>query len=303
MFFPLILFKQYDSILFSESDMRKTEIKHFILVLATVLILGQSLVGTTYAVKNGTLDGTAHPYVCWIVTWDGSSKYVYLGTGSLIAPTVVLTAGHITQPPVSIAKAWVSFEPIANWPPWTSLPPSGVSSGWHEVDSWQTHPDYKMGGSKGLTDWITHDVGILILKDSIAPPYAELPYQGQMDTLPMKANLDLVGYGVQYQMRGIGVPPPDNWDWITFGGRYAAKAQLITGNYIMSDEFMRLTANPGQDKGGTCYGDSGSPILLAGTNTILGVCSWGTNGNCAGVSYDQRIDTADILVWIDSFLP
>jgi hypothetical protein len=281
--------------------MRKTEIKHSILLLTVVLILGQTLIGSTYAIRNGTLDGTAHPYVCWIVTWDGVSNYVYLGTGALISSKIVLTAGHIAQQP--IVKAWVSFEPIANWPPWTSLPPSGVSSGWHEVESWHTHPDYCIGcGSKGLTDWITYDVGILVLKDEINPPYATLPFPGQVDTLPMKANLDLVGYGVQYQMRGIGVPPPDNWDWEVFGGRYTAKAQLITGKYVMNDEFLRLTANPGQGKGGTCYGDSGSPILLADTNTIIGVCSWGTNGNCAGVSYDQRIDTVDILNWINSFL-
>jgi hypothetical protein len=285
--------------------MRKTEIKHGILVLATVLILSQTMISSTYAIKNGTPDGTAHPYVCWIITWDGSSQYVYLGTGALIASQVVLTAGHITQPP-DIQYIWVTFEPEANWPePGTIWPPSDPSSiGWYEVDSWYTHPDYAIGeGSKGLTDWITHDVGILILEDEIDPPYASLPSLGQVDNLPMKKNVDLVGYGVQYQMRGIGVPPPDNWDWEVFGGRYTTKAQLITGKYVMNDEFLRLTANPGQGKGGTCYGDSGSPILLADTNIIIGVCSWGTNGNCAGVSYDQRIDTDDILEWINSFLP
>lgn len=281
--------------------MRKTENRYSILLLVIVLILAQTMIGSTSAVKNGTLDGNAHPYVCWIVTWDGVSRYVYLGTGALISPTVVLTAGHITQPP-DIAMVWVSFDPIADWPP-TYFNPS--STGWHEVDSWYTHPDYCIGcGSKGLTDWITHDVGILILEEQVTlDTYAELPTIGMIDTLPTKTNLDLVGYGVQYQMRGIGVPPPDNWDWIVFGGRYTAKAQLIKGNYVMSDEFMMVTANPGQGKGGTCYGDSGSPILLAGTNIILGVCSWGTNGNCAGISYDQRIDTSDILNWINSFLP
>ncbi len=65
---------------------------------------------------------------------------------------------------------------------------------------------------------------------------------------------------------------------------------------------LGLTANPGQGKGGTCFGDSGSPILEEDTDTILGVCSWGTNGNCAGVSYEQRIDTPDLLTWITSFV-
>ncbi len=258
------------------------------------MIMAMALSSTAYAIKNGTPDEENHwPYVGWIVTWDGVSPYVYLSTGSLIAPDVVLCAGHATQPPGGIAIAWVSFEPEASWPP--------GGGGWIVVDSVYTHPDYHIDGEKGLTDWIAHDVGILILEEPVfLDEYAELPFPGQVDTLPMKQEVDLVGYGVQYQVHGGG---PPQWTWIDFGYRYYAKAQLIASDHVMSDEFMRLTANPGQGKGGTCFGDSGSPILLAGTDTVLGVCSWGTNSNCAGVSYEQRIDIPDILEWINGFLP
>jgi hypothetical protein len=262
------------------------------------MVLGSAV----FAIKNGQPDRDAHPYVCWILTWDGVSQYVYLGSGSLISPTVVLTAGHITADP-SIAFVWVSFasefDPATDWPPFNPL-----ATVWHEVADWYTHPDYGIGGEKGLTDWITHDVGILILDEPVLlDTYPTLAFVGQVDTLSMKEDVDLVGYGVQYQRRGLGVPPPGNWDYIAFGYRYSAQAQIITSTHVMSDEFMRLTANPGQGKGGTCFGDSGGPVLLAGTDTILGVCSWGTNGNCAGVSYHQRIDTLAIQDWINTFLP
>jgi hypothetical protein len=273
--------------------------KELTAIVGVALITLMASSSTAYAIKNGGPDEDAHPYVCWIATWDGTSELVYLGTGSLIAPDVVLTAGHITQPPGGIAYAWVSFDPefnpLIDWRPMDST--SGV---WHEVAEWHHHPWYCIGcGKKGLTDWITYDVGVLILTDPVGIECAELPDVGLVDTLSMKEDVDLVGYGVQYQIHGGG--PPD-WDWIDFGYRYFAQAKLIASNHILSDEFLRLTANPGNGKGGTCYGDSGSPILLAGTNTILGVCSWGPNGNCAGVSYEQRIDLSDILEWIQSWL-
>ena len=59
-----------------------------------------------------------------------------------------------------------------------------------------------------------------------------------------------------------------------------------------------MTANPSQGRGGTCFGDSGGPILLG--DTILGVNSFVNNDNCAGVTYSYRIDTAEALAFINS---
>ena len=284
----------------------KMRINHGLLALATILIIGQQLVGSAYAIKNGAPDQEKHPYVCWIATWDGTSEFIYLGTGSLIAPTIVLTAGHITQPPGGIEHAWVTNEPEALWIVENNeiLEPDEILAlGWHEVETWEAHPDYRSVGEKGITDWITHDVGILTLDVPIdLDEYAILPTPDLVDTLPKKQGVDLVGYGVQIQVRGQGIPPPGNWGFINFGYRYGAIAQLVGGNDVISDEFMRLTSNPAKGKGGTGFGDSGGPILLAGTDTILGVCSWGTNSNLAGISYEQRIDSTEVLEWIKSFI-
>jgi secreted trypsin-like serine protease len=65
---------------------------------------------------------------------------------------------------------------------------------------------------------------------------------------------------------------------------------------------MKVTANPGQDKGGSCLGDSGGPVLKAGSNVILGLNSFGANANCAGVNYATRVDTPEVLDWIRASL-
>jgi hypothetical protein len=69
-----------------------------------------------------------------------------------------------------------------------------------------------------------------------------------------------------------------------------AAARLVSGSFIHSEEFVRVTASPAQG-GGPCFGDSGGPILNGNTDTVLAVNSSVTNGNCAGVTYSQRIDS------------
>jgi hypothetical protein len=183
---------------------------------------------------------------------------------------------------------WVTFDTVASWPPFD----------WNAVSEWYTHPDYEIMMAPQLKDWISNDIGILILEEPIIMDnYGELPDEGLVDGLEMKTVMDQVGYGVQEMAHEPGSGPPD-WTYVEFGARYYAPAQLVKSKHEFSDEFLKLTANPAQGKGGTAYGDSGGPNLLGGTNIILAVTSWGTNYQCAGVSYAQRVDTAIVLDWI-----
>lgn len=134
------------------------------------------------------------------------------------------------------------------------------------------------------------DLGIVQVSAGMPEPYATLTAVGSTAALPMRQLVTSVGYGLRV--------PPKN-----FAGqvrqRYQATSELIQDSSSKSDSFIKLSANPAQDKGGTCFGDSGGPTLLG--DTIIGITSGGSNSNCAGVTYAQRIDTPQTRAFIDSF--
>jgi hypothetical protein len=144
----------------------------------------------------------------------------------------------------------------------------------------------------------SHDVAVVVLSAPRDPgAFATLPSVGLVDTLPMNTSVDLIGYGTQSFTRGGGPPEP-----LTNLTRYFAPSLLIQSNNWNSAEFIKLATNPSQGTGGVCFGDSGGPDVLAGTDIVLAVNSYLSNSSCAGVAYSQRIDLPDILAFIEGFL-
>jgi hypothetical protein len=251
------------------------------LIAGLVLLLG----GTALAITNGQPDGNGHPYVCVVVVFDEYWNFIGSGSGTLISPSVVLTAGHVAEAGPHVFVTFATDLTQATFP-------DDYIYGFP-----YTHPQYQLGARPGLPNFLTHDVGVIVLTAS-APvtEYGALPDEGVVDTLAAMTDLDLVGYGVNYRER-----PSQNW--IFYEARYYAPSKLIASKHAQSDEFIKITANPAQGKGGTSFGDSGGPVFLGGTNVILGLTSYGTNYNSAGVGYAARVDTADVLEWVNGWLP
>lgn len=272
----------------------KTSEKKLIAIFGVALITLMALSSTAYALQNGQPDGDAHPYVGLLV-FDVEGGPAWRCTGSLLSPTVVLCAGHCCDGAVA-ARIW--FDEVVEGNP--EYPFSGDTS--YDGKPY-TSPDYRQypGPDNGLPAFSYRDVGIVVLTEpvptSVVSEYAQLPEAGKVDTLAVMTDVDLVGYGVQ--TLNVGGGPPY---WTGLRNRLYAPAKLIASNFVHSDEFVRLTANPGQGKGGTTFGDSGGPVLLADTNTILAVNSYVTNYNCAGVTYHSRVDIPEVLEWINGYL-
>jgi len=84
--------------------------------------------------------------------------------------------------------------------------------------------------------------------------------------------------------------------------RLYAPSKPVPSDDVIGEEFVKLTANPGQGRGGVCFGDSGGPDLLGDTDIILSINSFGNNNNCTGINYSYRIDTPAALSFINDSL-
>ena len=245
-------------------------------------------------------DGDDHPYVGLLVFDYAPGEPGWRCSGALIDPYVVLTAGHCTDGAVA-ARIWFDEDMTYDTVPFPLYPYGGLGSGAVEGTPY-TNPKYRSdenpyGGGNGLPAFSYRDVGIVVLDEPVyMDEYAELPEAGLVDTLKNKTDVDLVGYGVQELHHGGGPPY-----WTGLRVRLFAPSKLVSGKFVHSAEYMRLSLNPGGEKGGTCFGDSGGPDLLADTNTVLAVNSYVTNYNCAGVGYSARVDIPEVLTWINSF--
>lgn len=277
-----------------------------LLTLAAGLAAGLALLVTPAGAITGNYqEDFVHDYVGLIVFYDADGEFMWRCSGSLIAPTVFLTAGHCTdqdaeESPVS-ARIYFRQDAGANYDPVTELDPKSgypetcvndpaVPDGEEICVTASKLYDYGFDNFAGFPNH--RDIGIAILDTPVTTlGFAQLPTVGYVDTLGKKAWITSSGYGVT------------DWDprLVSFRERLMADSYIVNlQNGITSGFGIQSTANPAQGKGGTCNGDSGGPVLQQGTDIILAVTSWGWNGQCKGLDFSYRVDQADVLAWIAS---
>jgi hypothetical protein len=230
------------------------------------------------AVQFGQPDGNAHPQVGLVLFYDAGGNPLSRCTGTLLSPTVLLTAAHCTSGTAS-AQVWFTPGPItvASGYPFTG----GASFGRP-----YTHPLFDNFASSPAN----YDLGVVVLDTPQPGPYGSLAPVG---TLSKNDGLDLVGYGLQ------DVLPPTITAERT---RYAGQAKVTNLVNTKTAGFnVQISASPGTG-GSACYGDSGGPDFLEGTLQITAVNSFVQSKFCMGAAFSYRVDTADSQAFVGRFL-
>ncbi len=274
--------------------MKKTTLS----ILITILLL-MTVVLPASAITDGELDGDDHPHVV-LLLMEVSDEVMYRCSGTLLSPTVLLTAGHCTSNyPGEPYRAMRIFtesdvEYGDNIYPFAGGPNS------IKAVSWAAHPLYETG------PFFLHDVGIVILEEPGLiglDVYGELPEVDQLDAMKTKrgkqdTTFTAVGYDLQESF-----PNAAAWKENNERIRYVAYPKLIQINVpgFTGDFSMLLSNNP--NTGGTCFGDSGGPNFLGDSNVVAGVTSFGINGNCAGTGGVFRMDRQNVLDFVNSYMP
>ena len=233
------------------------------------------------AITNGAPDGNGHPEVGALIAdtvfSDGTWAYC---SGTLIAPTVVVTAAHCGDPGQTSAR--VSF-----------------SSHYQDGDTvyvgrYVPDPRYRHVQSDPF------DLAVVILDTpvtGVAP--ARLPTAGLLDRLKddgslKTATFTAVGYGSLLPVNG-----PGGKTYTYTDTRNVAQGSLNS----LTSAWLRLSQNASTGNGGTCYGDSGGPNFLGGRESELLVANTITGDTaCRSTNVDYRLDTDSARSFLGQFL-
>ena len=206
-------------------------------------------------------------------------------TGSLISPTVFLTAAHCVITPYTPPGSpfYVSFS--------ADLYATNVK--FIKAVTYVADPKY------GHDQANLHDLAVVILPEGSTTgitPY-RLPTRLELSALAAKGGLAKaiftnVGYGVSASRTGIPDFPYD-------GRRNISQSEYMALQPYWLGLLMNESAT---GLGGDCYGDSGGPKFL---NTNPGVVyATVTTGdyNCRATSWDYRTDTDDARAFLGQFV-
>jgi hypothetical protein len=275
--------------------------RRMLLTLAAVLVLISGAAAPAAAITGDYVEDNEHPFVGLVVFYDADGEFSHRCSGSLLTPTVFLTAGHCTDG-ATTARVYFQQDAGANFDPET------------EVDPVTGYPEYCAAGTLGVTcatsdelynygfdDFAdfpnTRDVGLVILDQPISlAEYGALAVAGSLDRLATRRGQQQLTFTAS----GYGLTEVNPVKVTSFRERLMAQAKLTNLRSALTSGFNLQTNGNGSGRGGTCSGDSGGPVFYGGytSNTIVAVTSFGLNPYCRGVDFAYRTDQTAVLNWI-----
>ncbi|MGH3131529.1 MAG: trypsin-like serine protease, partial [Gaiellaceae bacterium] len=240
-----------------------------------------------FGITYGEFDGNRHPNVGAMVFKSPSTGlYRIICSGSLISPTVFLTASHCTDALESrgITDVWVSFDPTFDQ----------KSKRIH--GTMHTNPLYNQAQND------SGDIAVITLDKAVdGTEPVQLPAAGLLDDMKTAGTLrrtlfTSVGYGSQEPN-----PEPGGIQNAFTGERLFAAGEFNALNAT----WLRLSQNDATGDGGTCSGDSGGPQFLgAGASETDTQVSITITGDlfCFATNVDYRLDTRQARAFLGQYV-
>jgi hypothetical protein len=253
------------------------------------------------AVDEGVPDGARHPNVgllAFDVDRAGPIPPAFLCSGSVLSDELFLTAAHciaamppdvdwlVTLNPGAPAGPVLTPGVFPDEFPFALIAPA--TAGGVAV----THPDFD-------PDTRSHDVAVVRFTPGtfagvtpVALPPAELLDRARRGGVLRRNDLRLVGYGADPEW-GDEAPV-----FVVEGYRQTATApfRALTRERLVLDGRARRTG-----RGSLCYGDSGSPQFVDGSNVVVSLFSEHLP-DCDGPLYGQRLDTSSERRFLSRFV-
>jgi hypothetical protein len=218
------------------------------------------------SIVGGSAD-SGDPAVGVMLADDPRGKW--LCSGTLITPTIFLTAGHCVDPggPATTYKVYFGQDLS------TASPSDFITAREAHFNPLFDENDLPAG----------HDCSVLLFASAV-PGVAPIPYNRRpLGPSMLGRPARIVGYGDTDGQAGSGA-----------GAK--RKLDVLIGSFTATEIAI------GQAGHSTCSGDSGGPLLtnIGGVETIIGVTSYGPIG-CTGAGEESRVDVC--ASWLDSFSP
>jgi hypothetical protein len=239
-------------------------------------------------VTNGTVDNNLHPNVGSIVVDFNTPGVLQSGcSGTLISPTVFLTAGHCINflQGKGLTRVPVTFDPVV------------TQSATLHMGTMHLNPLFPGPNSD------PEDLGVIVLDEPIVGiTPATLPSLGLLDRMSADHSLKntlftIVGYGATDTVFGGG--PPDATQ-----GR-GTRRYATEGFTALEPNLLDLNMNTVFGYGGSNSGDSGCAYFLgAGNSETNIVVASGFSGDRWGTDQDlpYRLDTPEARAFLGQYV-
>lgn len=247
-----------------------------LILVAAVFVL--ALASPASAITYGVPDGEGHPNVGALLAAEPYSDGTWVTcSGTLISPTVFLTAAHCDSGEERVA---VTFDSVYE-----------AKGGKEYWGTFHAHPGYNHAQDD------TMDLAVIVFDRAvrgITP--ARLPEEGSLGALSGDQRFTSVGYGAQQVSNGPGGKRFSYQDV-----RYVSTGTLNSINAT----WLRISQNPAKGDGGTCYGDSGGPNFLGSGDTETDIVASTTiTGDmfCRSTNVTYRLDTPSARDFLGQFV-